>query len=58
MTAGTGCGWTATSNDTWITISSGGSGTGNGTVNYTVAANTGTSSRTGTMTVAGDRRSR
>jgi len=53
VTAGTGCAWTATSSATWITISSGGSGSGNGTVNYTVAANTATTSRTGTLTVAG-----
>jgi len=48
-----GCTWTATSNASWILITSGNSGTGGGTVNYFVAANTGTSSRTGTMTVAG-----
>ena len=48
-----GCSWTATSNNSWIHITSGSSGTGNGTVNYSVAANSGTSSRTGTMTVAG-----
>ncbi len=53
VTAGSTCNWTATSNATWITISSGGSGTGNGTVNYTVAANTATTSRMGTITVAG-----
>jgi M6 family metalloprotease-like protein len=48
-----GCTWTATSNASWISITSGDSGTGSGTVNYFVAANTITSSRTGTMTVAG-----
>ncbi len=37
----------------WITITSGSTGTGNGTVNYTVAANAGTSQRTGTITVNG-----
>jgi len=47
------CTWTATSNDTWITINSGSSGTGSGTVNYSYAANTTTSARTGTMTIAG-----
>lgn len=51
-TAGT-CTWTATSNNSWITITSGSTGTGNGTVNYTVAANTGTTQLTGTITVAG-----
>jgi uncharacterized protein (TIGR03437 family) len=54
VTAGTGCAWTAASNATsWITITGGASGTGNGTVSYTVAANTGTTSRTGTITVGG-----
>ncbi|MGH9838881.1 MAG: S8 family serine peptidase [Blastocatellia bacterium] len=52
VTAGAGCAWTAASNDAWITITSGASGTGNGTVNYSVAANSG-SARTGTMTIAG-----
>ena len=37
----------------WITVTSGSSGTGNGTVSYTVAANTSTTSRTGTLTIAG-----
>ncbi|MDJ0840520.1 MAG: immune inhibitor A [Acidobacteriota bacterium] len=47
------CAWTATSNNGWITITSGASGTGNGTVNYSVAANTSTSSRNGSITIAG-----
>ncbi len=53
VTAGAGCNWTAVSNATFITITSGSSGSGNGTVGYSVASNTGTSSRTGTMTIAG-----
>lgn len=53
VTAGAGCNWTAVSNATFITITSGSSGSGNGTVNYSVAANTGASSRNGTMTIAG-----
>ena len=49
-----GCGWTGASNNTtWITVTSGSSGTGPGTVNYNVAANTSTSPRTGTLTIAG-----
>ena len=52
VTAGSGCAWTATSNNTaWITTTS--SGTGTGTVNYSVAANSTTSSRTGSITVVG-----
>jgi hypothetical protein len=52
VTAGAGCAWTATSNAAWLTITSGASGSGNGTVGYSVAANTG-SARSGTLTVAG-----
>lgn len=47
------CAWTAVSSVTWITITSGASGTGNGTVAYTVAENTGTLNRTGTITIGG-----
>ncbi|MFM8441272.1 MAG: BACON domain-containing protein, partial [Acidobacteriota bacterium] len=46
------CSWTAASNNTWITVTSGSSGTGSGTVGYSVAANTGTS-RSGTITAGG-----
>jgi Zn-dependent metalloprotease len=53
VTATAGCAWTAVSNATFITITSGSSGTGNGTVGFSVAANAGTTSRTGTMTIAG-----
>jgi murein DD-endopeptidase MepM/ murein hydrolase activator NlpD len=52
VTTQTGCSWTAQSNAGWITITSGESGSGNGTVNYSVAANTG-GARTGTITIAG-----
>jgi len=45
-----GCAWTAVSNSNWITTSS--TGTGNGTVNYFVAANNG-AARTGSITVNG-----
>lgn len=46
------CSWTATANDSWVTLTSGGSGTGDGTVAYSVAANSGTMLRTGTVTIA------
>ena len=52
VTAGAGCAWTAVSNDSWITITSGSSGTGNGTVQYSISGNTG-ATRSGTMTIAG-----
>ncbi|HEU4387811.1 MAG TPA: BACON domain-containing carbohydrate-binding protein, partial [Blastocatellia bacterium] len=53
VTAATGCGWSAVSNDSWITVTSGSSGSGNGTVNYSVAANPNAAPRTGTVTIAG-----
>ncbi|MFA7242954.1 MAG: BACON domain-containing carbohydrate-binding protein, partial [Sulfuricellaceae bacterium] len=48
-----GCAWTAISNASWITVTSGASGSSNGTVAYSVAANTSSSPRTGTLTIAG-----
>ena len=53
VTASSGCTWTAVSNASWITITSNSSVTGNGKVSYLVSANYGTTSRTGTMTIAG-----
>jgi len=46
-----GCSWTVTNNSTFITITAGGSGTGNGTVSYSVTANSG-ATRIGTLTIA------
>jgi hypothetical protein len=40
------------SNDAWITVDSGSSGTGDGVVTFSVGANAG-APRTGTMTIAG-----
>lgn len=51
MTAAAGCSWTAASSVAWITTSS--SGSGSGTINYTVAANTATASRSGSVTAGG-----
>ena len=45
-------GWTATTTDSWITLTGNTSGTGNGSITYSVAANTESTSRTGTLTVA------
>ncbi|MEB2307954.1 MAG: M6 family metalloprotease domain-containing protein [Candidatus Brocadiaceae bacterium] len=47
------CVWMATSNEDWITITSGDSGTGSGTVYYSVSPNKDTSARSGIMTLAG-----
>ncbi|HEX4951461.1 MAG TPA: choice-of-anchor D domain-containing protein, partial [Blastocatellia bacterium] len=52
VTTQSGCAWTATSNAAFITINSGTPGSGNGTLNFSVAANTGTA-RSGTITIAG-----
>jgi uncharacterized repeat protein (TIGR03803 family) len=49
-----GCTWTATNNESFITIISGGSGSGNGTVHYSVAVNASTNGLTGTMKIAGE----
>lgn len=46
-----GCPWTATSNSGFINITSGASGSGNGTVNFDVSSTT--SPRVGRMTIAG-----
>jgi len=46
------CSWTASSNASWLTITLGNSGTGNGSVRFNVAANGGIA-RMGTLTIAG-----
>jgi hypothetical protein len=51
VTTTSGCSWTAASGASWISSTS--SGTGSGTITYSVAANTGTAARTGTVTVGG-----
>src|SRR4029079_18395196 len=53
VTIPTGCSWTATSNVPWVSITSGSSGSGNGTVSYSVAANPTTSARSGLVTISG-----
>lgn len=46
-------GWSATSDSSWLTVTSGATGTGSGTVTYTVAANTDGTPRSGSIRVAG-----
>lgn len=53
VTRGTNCDWTATSNASFIVITSGASGSGDGTVLFRVAANSSTEARSGSLTVAG-----
>jgi hypothetical protein len=52
VTTTAGCAWTAQADAAWLSITSGASGTGPGTVQFTAAPNTG-SSRSGTITAAG-----
>jgi len=57
MTTGGGCSWTAASNSGFLSVTGGTSGTGSGTVSYTVASNAGaanaaTAPRQGTLTIA------
>jgi hypothetical protein len=47
------CAWTASSGASWVTITNGASGTGNGEVQYRTAANPESVVRTGTLLVAG-----
>ena len=48
------CEWTAVSNVSWISVTSGASGTGGGLVQFVVAPNTG-APRNGSLTIAGQR---
>jgi immune inhibitor A len=52
VTAGSDCPWTASSNAAWISITTGTSGVGSGSVSYSVQAN-GITARSGSLTVAG-----
>lgn len=53
VTALPGCSWAAVSTNGWITIDSGASGVGNGSVGYTVAANPGPGARSGSFAIDG-----
>jgi uncharacterized repeat protein (TIGR01451 family) len=50
--AAEGCAWQATSNAFWIQVTSGSSGSGNGTVTYTVDNSPSGTFRSGTITIA------
>jgi hypothetical protein len=52
ITAPAGCVWTATTDQPWLSITSATSGSGNGTVTYSVAANS-AGLRTATLTIGG-----
>jgi hypothetical protein len=56
VTSPAGCGYTAENNASWIRIYSGANNRfGNGVVRYFVFATTGTTPRSGTITMAGQR---
>ena len=52
--ASSDCSWTATSSVTWITVVSGTSETGNGTVVYQVQANNTGQARSASLSIAGE----
>lgn len=52
ITTTSACAWVVISNATWITINGSPSSSGNGSISYTVAPNTG-AARIGTITIAG-----
>jgi len=49
-----GCAWSATSNESWLTIVSGASGIGTGTLVFQVAANTTGQARTASLSIGGE----
>jgi hypothetical protein len=53
VTTAAGCTWAASSDRAWMSITSGASGNGNGTVAVALTANTAAGERAGTLTVAG-----
>ena len=53
ISAAAGCAWSATSSGAWLTVTEGSSGTGAGSVKYTVSANASTQGRSGTLTIGG-----
>jgi hypothetical protein len=53
VTAPSTCGWTASSPVSWISVNAGTTGTGSGSVAYSVASNSATTSRTASLSIAG-----
>ena len=54
VTSASVCAWTAVSGAPWISITAGATGSGNGTVSFSVQANTG-AARNGTLTIGGQK---
>lgn len=53
VTVGATCGWTARSNTSWVKITSANNGAGNGTVSFSVLANSTGEGRKGNITITG-----
>ena len=53
VTAPAGCNWSASTQASWLTISSGANGTGNGTATFLVQPNASTQPRSASATIAG-----
>lgn len=53
VSTGAACAWAAASNNSWIVLTSSGSGSGNDPVTFEVRENTASTSRQGSLTVAG-----
>jgi hypothetical protein len=53
VTTQAGCAWTASSGASWMTITAGSSGVGNGTIYYSVSANTNPNPQSASSTFAG-----
>ena len=53
VSADAGCSWTARADASWLSITNGATGTGEGVVSFSATTNTATAARTGSLTVAG-----
>jgi hypothetical protein len=53
VTPSMGCSWSVVSDDSWVAVTSGWSGTGSGSLTYSVAPNLGSSPRSGTLRIGG-----
>ena len=53
VVAGTQCGWSSTTQATWISVTSGASGSGIGAVTFAVEANPSSTPRTGVLSIGG-----
>jgi Putative binding domain, N-terminal/Viral BACON domain len=53
VTTGTACPWTAVSNAGWVSVTSGATGTGSGSVGFSATGNISATLRSGTITIGG-----